>query len=349
MRFTEEMGKGNFSEELDCKGNDDISQLIKSINFSVSNIKKLLTDISDASTIINDSNHIVLSSVNESSAAISNISGSSNELSNETEILSVNIEEANASTEEIQLAASTLVSKAKNVMESSYELQKRSLQMKNEVTQSIANANDVYTKRQDDILRAIEDGKIVNEIEIMADTIRGIASQTKLLALNASIEASRVGEQGKGFAVVANEVQKLAEQSANAISNIDEIVVQIREVYNNLSLSSKKVLDYMDTDVKSQFQLLLLAGVKYEEDAQIIYNISAEVDTTAKSVNNSIRDIAKVVENVSEMSIKTLNTVEKIDVNLSEISLAMVETAGSIEEQNDLSERLKKSVSRFHT
>ncbi|MDF2926638.1 MAG: methyl-accepting chemotaxis protein [Paenibacillaceae bacterium] len=347
MAYTEEMGRGIFSRELVSKGNDEISQLAKSLNKAVGNIKLLLSDISDAARIISGSSSSLVVSVNESSCAISNINTSSMKLSGETETLTANMEEAHASAQEIRSVTGTLLEKAHNVMESSRGMQATALQMKNEMMESIRVAGAIYTERQEDILQAIEDGKIIDEIEIIANTIKSIASQTNILALNASIEASRAGEQGRGFAVVAQEVKKLAEQSANAIADIDHILARIREVFGHLSLSSKKVLDYINTDVKSEFQLLLQTGMKYEHDAQFIYNISADVDACAKVVNQSIGDIGTVIEAVSDMSGKTLSSVEEISANLSEISSAMDETAASTERQNDLSERLKKSVGLF--
>lgn len=63
----------------------------------------------------------------------------------------------------------------------------------------------------------------MNEIQTIADTIRGIAAQTNLLALNASIEALQASENGRGFGVVEDEVRKLAVQSSSAVSNIDKL------------------------------------------------------------------------------------------------------------------------------
>lgn len=347
IAYTDEMGKGDFSQELVFKGNDDLSQLAKSLSGAVSNIKSLLIEISTASQTIGHSSARLLASVSESSVSISNINDSSIKMSSQTEALSANMEEANASVQEIHSVTSNLLDKAQNVMDFSTEMKRRALRMKGEVAQSINSSREIYIQRQEDILRAIEASKSVKEIQIIAETIRELTDQTSLLALNAAIEASRAGEQGKGFAVVANEVKKLAEQCASAISNIDSVVNRIRVAFNQLSSSSQKVLDYISTDVTSQFELLLQTGVEYERDAESISNLSIDVDGCADSVTHYIKDIGSVIEAVAEMSLQTLNSAEQISTHLSGITLMMEETNGSMEQQNDLSMRLKKSVGQF--
>lgn len=349
ITYTEELGKGNFSKQLDIKGRDEICELAASLNQAASHIKELLNEISDVSNVVNTSSAGLLSSVNESSAAIGNINSSSVKLTDATENLSANMQEASSSTQEIQTVTAELLDKSKSVLESSCEMQQRANKMKEDIDKSICSTNEVYLERQEEILKAIEASKVVDEIKVIAETIRGIASQTNLLALNATIEASRAGEHGKGFAVVAGEVQKLAEESASAILNIDKIVNKIRTVFNDLSLSSKKVLDYLDTDVKSEFKHLIQTGEKYERDAELIHNVSLELDDCAKAVNNAIENISQVIEHVTEISMNTSNSAEEISANLSDISLTMEQTASAMEQQNNVSEKLQKSVGRFKT
>ncbi|GMA99073.1 methyl-accepting chemotaxis protein [Pelosinus sp. IPA-1] len=92
-----------------------------------------------------------------------------------------------------------------------------------------ANTESVVNVSHDSVRRVKDTGKIL-------DMSRKIATQTKLLSLNASIEAARAGNYGRGFAVVAQEMQNLAQNSADATENINKILQEIQE-------SIQKVID----------------------------------------------------------------------------------------------------------
>ncbi len=85
-----------------------------------------------------------------------------------------------------------------------------------------ANTESVVTVSHDSVRRVKDTGKIL-------DMSRKIATQTKLLSLNASIEAARAGNYGRGFAVVAQEMQNLAQNSADATENINKILQEIQD------------------------------------------------------------------------------------------------------------------------
>jgi hypothetical protein len=92
-----------------------------------------------------------------------------------------------------------------------------------------ANTESVVTVSHDSVRRVKDTGKIL-------DMSRKIATQTKLLSLNASIEAARAGTYGRGFAVVAQEMQNLAQSSADATEDINKILQEIQD-------SIQKVID----------------------------------------------------------------------------------------------------------
>ena len=96
---------------------------------------------------------------------------------------------------------------------------------------------------------SIAKAKAVEEINLLADSIKQITDQTNLLALNAAIEAARAGEAGKGFSVVAEEIRRLAEQSNEAINKIQETTGVIVSSVEELSAKAGGVLDFMETQI----------------------------------------------------------------------------------------------------
>ncbi|MBF0449032.1 MAG: hypothetical protein HQL67_12615 [Magnetococcales bacterium] len=96
----------------------------------------------------------------------------------------------------------------------------------------------------------------VTEIEKMVKTIKTIANQTNMLALNASIEAAGAGEAGKGFAVVANEVKDLAKQTAKATSMISAKVAEIQKNVNGATSSVGEITRCIEEIANSNHELL---------------------------------------------------------------------------------------------
>lgn len=98
----------------------------------------------------------------------------------------------------------------------------------------------VAQENLNDEVRAV--GIKTEEINKILDAIKSIASQTKMLGLNASIEAARAGEAGKGFSVVAKEIQKLSESSKETANAISDLTKQIQKSVQDTIASSETTL-----------------------------------------------------------------------------------------------------------
>ena len=98
----------------------------------------------------------------------------------------------------------------------------------------------------------------IRDITAALDMIRNVADETTLLALNASIEAARVGEAGRGFAVVAQQINKLAEQSNSSIGKIEKVIEGVVSKYEKMVLIMGDVKNKMDQ--QQDFKLSRFAG-----------------------------------------------------------------------------------------
>ncbi len=106
----------------------------------------------------------------------------------------------------------------------------------------------------------IEESKEVEKVQKLTGQILSVADQTNLLALNASIEAARAGESGKGFAVVANEISNLAEESSRTAAEIQKINTFIVNIVDSLTEASFELLNFVKTNVISDYDVLVHTG-----------------------------------------------------------------------------------------
>ncbi|MDY0030250.1 MAG: methyl-accepting chemotaxis protein [Pseudobdellovibrionaceae bacterium] len=151
--------------------------------------------------------------------------------------------------------------------------------------------------------------KQVNELNDLADSIgdvissiKEIAEQTNLLALNATIEAARAGEAGKGFAVVADEVKKLATETAQKTIEIDERVGRIQEAIR----SSVEAVERIISDVREiDHATSTVAGAVEEQNAataEIGRNVS-EASNGTQQVAQNIHDVQRNAEETGESAV----------------------------------------------
>jgi methyl-accepting chemotaxis protein PixJ len=173
-------------------------------------------------------------------------------------------------------------------------------------------------------------GESSQKISTVVDLISAFAAQTNMLALNASIAASRAGEEGKGFAVVAEEVRALARQSAEATEEIKKLII-------NIQTETREVVAAMESGTEQ-----VVAGTKLVDETRQSLNkitavsnqISHLVDAIAQATvvqSKASETVAETIQDVATIANKTSNEADQVSssfAQLRRVAQALQESVG---------------------
>lgn len=186
-------------------------------------------------------------------------------------------------------------------------------------------------------------GEESKEIIGIIRTITDISSQTNILALNASIEAARAGEQGRGFSVVAEEIQKLSEQTKNAVENIGKIV---HEVVNNTEEAVKAMEENvlftengMESIRKANESSSLITASTVELEKQI-----HSIDEVAETIRQNSDEVAESMRQINDNTQQNCSAVEHVTTSTQENTASAESLAGMVEQIRILSDKLNDVV-----
>ena len=146
---------------------------------------------------------------------------------------------------------------------------------------------------------AIEKSKSVNQIKNLTGEILAIAQQTRLISLNASVEAANAGPAGKGFAMVAREVRELSNSTQETANRIQDMNNVVTAAVSNLSENARNLVDYMSHSVLQEFQAFVQSGSQYKEDAAYIRGIMDEFHERTQRLNQSMAGIADSIGTIT--------------------------------------------------
>ncbi|MGE5629035.1 MAG: methyl-accepting chemotaxis protein [Solirubrobacterales bacterium] len=343
------LGEGDLSEpiELDSKSKDEIDDIAISVNMVESSLKNLIENIIGTTGNID----LVIENMKNK---LKSLNDEAEVASSETEEVSANIEETAASAEEMSAASRAIEGtvlqvsdKSREVAAKAAEISKKAEIIKSDSQSNKFEAEKMFKDTGARLQESIDKAKAVDQINVLSDSILQITSQTNLLALNAAIEAARAGEAGKGFTVVAEEIRKLAEQSSETISRIQQVTSVIVSSVNELAQNSNSMLNFIETRILKDYATLLEVSEEYNEDALYYKNFSKELKESTDQLLISIGDILNTIESVTAASIQGAEGTSSIADRVSNVSTNSNHVLEEVQNAKSSCEVLKKEVAMF--
>ncbi|MDW8801904.1 MCP four helix bundle domain-containing protein [Clostridium sp. A1-XYC3] len=347
MKLAKQLEAGDLTGQASVKVHDEIGVLIKALNVAIRNSRNVIEQVVTASKDVNMSNTKFINSVGEISNRMSIIDNSTKEIAKTSEETSASTEEISAFTEEIEATTKELAKKADIGSNHSKEIKERAVHIRSKASERSKLSGNLYREKEKNILKSIEEGKVVSEIKSMADAISNIAGQTNLLALNAAIEAARAGEQGRGFSVVADEVRKLAEQSSESAATIQQVVLQVENSFTSLALNASDILNYIENTVSKDYDAFVDIGIQYEKDAELLNELTQDLASNVDEISSTINTVNYTIQTVSATAEENSASSSEIAVNVGETLKHVQQVALMAETQSRTIETLNSLVSKF--
>ncbi|WP_176713657.1 methyl-accepting chemotaxis protein [Pseudobacillus wudalianchiensis] len=303
--------QGNIKEDVELpESEDEIRSLGIAFNHMLGNLREMVHSIDNNFSLTNESVMQISTEATKASQRAEEIFRTVDEISAGAENSAAAIQSTAESIEDVTHLAAEVQTKAKASAVQAEEMV-ADLQVNKEIFQSLISGMEKLSVENEQSLEAVKRLETnARKVEQIIQLVGDMAAQTNLLALNASIEAARAGEHGKGFAVVAEEVRKLADESAKAVSGISELIQHIQQE-----------VDQVVQKISSQVQTV---GKEVQK--------GSEANTAIEQMTGKIHEVAEAVQIISKLVDKQLGSIQQTSNQSEEVAAIAEETsAGAIE------------------
>ncbi|MCL6660453.1 MULTISPECIES: methyl-accepting chemotaxis protein [Paenibacillus] len=229
-RAAQQVSAGDLTTEIpQRRTQDELTVLYDAFRAMVSNLRSIVNDIADSTRTTSQNAQSLSEAITQAAEQIEMMSDA-------VDHIAVGVEEQKVTSHQSLITADEMLNDFQRMHSQSMDMTEMSGQMERSVDHtkqtfsSLMKGMDELAEshnRSRDIMLLLE--KEASDIEVITQSVKNIAEETGLLALNASIEAARAGEEGSGFAVVAQQIRKLADESKESVHRINELISRVQQ------------------------------------------------------------------------------------------------------------------------
>ncbi|WP_405131559.1 methyl-accepting chemotaxis protein [Paenibacillus sp. FSL H8-0317] len=229
-RAAQQVSAGDLTTEIpQRRTQDELTVLYDAFRAMVSNLRSIVNDIADSTRTTSQNAQSLSEAITQAAEQIEMMSDA-------VDHIAVGVEEQKVTSHQSLITADEMLNDFQRMHSQSMDMTEISGQMERSVDHtkqtfsSLMKGMDELAEshnRSRDIMLLLE--KEASDIEVITHSVKNIAEETGLLALNASIEAARAGEEGSGFAVVAQQIRKLADESKESVHRINELISRVQQ------------------------------------------------------------------------------------------------------------------------
>lgn len=312
--------EGDLTKRLSAKRKDETGEVARGMNELLTLVQQLIGELATSCNELEYRQQSVVRNVERTVHGAEDAEKTLIQLEGGVQQVGASIGGVVSGTGNAQKSAADMDGQAGQGQAYAEQIKEKAKVVREKALQSKEDAAVVLKEIEEQTKEAVEDSRQIHRIHELTEEILGIASKTNLLALNASIEAARTGEAGRGFTVVAEEIRELADNSKEAAGRIQEISNQVVTNVERLVEETTNLLNFLNTKVMKDYELLENTGEEYYESAgridsmmeqfrQVIgevLSVTSQIHVAnqeiGETVNESVSGITGVVRNTTELT-----------------------------------------------
>lgn len=335
------VAEGKIGQDVDMpKTNDEIRLVAEAFQLMVVNLRGMIDGIEDNFQKTNDTIHQLSEQTVSARTEASSIASTVGQISRGADASANAVQDTAEAIEDVKILAGEVNNLAIHSAEKSHDIIKRLSDATNSIQGLVEGVEHIASGNEQALQSIQELEKNAQQVEHIIGLVGDIAAQTNLLALNASIEAARAGEHGKGFAVVAEEVRKLADESANAVKGITDLIQTIQNNVNNVVKQMNEQVRY----AASESTRVSETTATVEGMATGVHEMADAVIKISQLVDKQMRNIEKTAHQSHEVAAIAQQT----SASTQKVSSATEEQAHSIEQIEKLSQNLQQQSDELY-